>query len=174
MNAFKFAEDIEAVLDWVGEPVILYGHSAGAAGAIIAASRNADRIKLLFLEACYARTREALSNLYRWYKPFFGKYFAPMVIFWMNLFYRGGLDRVNPARLAKEIRMPVMLIHGEKDQRFPLTYAETLRDSFQPGVAELFVAKGARHSGSSETPGYEGALKAFLDKHLEMNSAHDE
>ena len=37
MNAAKFAEDIAAVLEWVGEPVILYGHSAGSAGAIIAA-----------------------------------------------------------------------------------------------------------------------------------------
>ena len=36
MNAVKFAEDIEAVLQWVGEPVILYCHSAGSAGAIIA------------------------------------------------------------------------------------------------------------------------------------------
>ncbi len=33
MNAVKFAEDIEAVLRWVKEPVILYGHSAGAGGA---------------------------------------------------------------------------------------------------------------------------------------------
>ncbi len=27
MNAVKFAEDIEAVIKWVGEPVRLYGHS---------------------------------------------------------------------------------------------------------------------------------------------------
>ena len=60
MNALKFAEDIEAVLNWVNEPVILYGHSAGAGGAIIAADRNPDQIKLLFLEGCYANTREAL------------------------------------------------------------------------------------------------------------------
>ena len=35
MNAVKFAEDIESVMDWIGESVILYGHSAGAGGSII-------------------------------------------------------------------------------------------------------------------------------------------
>ena len=41
MNAARFAEDIEAVLEWVSEPVILYGHSAGSAGAIAAADPRA-------------------------------------------------------------------------------------------------------------------------------------
>jgi pimeloyl-ACP methyl ester carboxylesterase len=80
MNALRFAEDIEAVLSWVNEPVLLYGHSAGAAAATIAASRNVGRIKLLFLEGCYARTKEALLNLYRNYNTFFGTFFAPMVV----------------------------------------------------------------------------------------------
>jgi len=48
MNAMKFCEDIEAVLTWVDVPVIFDGHSAGAVGAIIAAERNPDKIKLLF------------------------------------------------------------------------------------------------------------------------------
>lgn len=51
MNAARFSEDIEAVMNWVGEPVILYGHSAGSAGAIIAANRCPSSIRALFLEA---------------------------------------------------------------------------------------------------------------------------
>jgi len=165
MNAMKFAEDIEAVLNWVAEPVVLYGHSAGAAGAIIAASRNPDRIRLLFLEACYSNTKEALLNLYRWYNPFFGNYMAPVVLFWMNLLYKGKMDQVSPARLAKHIKMPVMLIHGEKDQRFPLEYALALKGSFSPEQVDIFIAKDADHSESSEKPGYRESVKAFLDRH---------
>lgn len=96
MNAMRFCEDIEAVLTWVDVPVILYGHSAGAAGAIIAAERNPDKIKLLFLEACYADTKEALLSLYRWFNPFFGLIFGPMIIYWMNLFYRNKLAALTP------------------------------------------------------------------------------
>jgi pimeloyl-ACP methyl ester carboxylesterase len=165
MNAVKFAEDIEAVLDWVKEPVILYGHSAGSAGAIIAASRKSAQIELLFLEACYVNTREALLSLYRWVNPFFGIVFGPMILFWMNLFYKNKLDLFSPARLAPLIKMPVMLIHGEKDRRFPLEFARTLKQKFKAGQAELYIAKGVGHSDSSTTAGYQQALRSFLDRH---------
>jgi uncharacterized protein len=164
MNAMRFSEDIEAVLDWIEEPVILYGHSAGSAGAIIAATRNPEQIERLFLEACYAYTKEALLGLYRWFNPFFGKYFAPMVLVWMDLYYRRGMDKMSPARLAPEIKIPVMIIHGEKDQRFPLSYAKILKESFRPGQASLYVAQGADHSDSSRQPGYKEAVKTFMNR----------
>ena len=165
MNAMRFCEDIEAVLTWVNGPVILYGHSAGAAGAIIAADRNPDQIKLLFLEACYADTKEALLSLYRWVNPFFGLVFGPMILCWMNLFYRNRLASVSPERLAPSLKMAVMMIHGEKDRRFPLRFALKLKNSFPSGQAELYVAAGVGHSDSSKTLGYEPALKEFLDRY---------
>jgi pimeloyl-ACP methyl ester carboxylesterase len=166
MNAVRFAEDIEAVLKWVGEPVALYGHSAGSAGAIIAAARNLPLIKLLFLEASYAYTREGLLSLYRWVNPVFGKLFGPMILFWMDLFYRGAPDRYSPARQAKEILVPVMLIHGEKDQRFPVAFAHELKRHFPHDEVSFFVAKGAGHSESSTKPGYREAVEAFLDTYI--------
>ena len=167
MNAARFAEDIEAVLNWVNEPVGLYGHSAGAGGAIMAAARNQDKIKLLFLEACYAHTREGLLSLYRWINPFFGIYFGPMIIFWLNRFYGNQLDTVSPARLAPSVKIPVMLVHGEKDRRFPLAFAQTLKDSFAAGQAELYVAPGVGHSDSCQTAGYPDAVGSFLDRNWE-------
>lgn len=164
MNAVKFAEDIEAVLGWVREPVILYGHSAGAGGAIIAAERNPARVRLLILEACYADTREALLSLYRWVNPFFGIVFGPMILFWMRLFYKNRLDLVSPVRLAPTIKMPVLLIHGEKDRRFPLEFARKLNQAFAPGQAELYIAKGVGHSDSSTTAGYPPAVRSFIER----------
>jgi pimeloyl-ACP methyl ester carboxylesterase len=165
MNAVRFAEDIESVMNWIGEPVLLYGHSAGSAGAIIAAHRNHERVSLLFLEASYAYTKEALKSLYRWFNVFFGIFFAPTVICFMDILYRNNIDRISPALLAREIKIPVMIIHGEKDARFPLRFAEKLMNSFNQGQAELFVAKGADHSESSLTPGYKEAVKNFIDRH---------
>jgi pimeloyl-ACP methyl ester carboxylesterase len=173
MNAVKFAEDIEAVINWLGQPVILYGHSIGSAGAIIAASRNPAGIRILFLEACYAYTREALLSLYRWVNPFFGICFGPMILFWLNLFYGNKLDTVSPARLAADIQIPVMLIHGERDRRFPLSFALELKRSFAPEQVELYVGEGAGHSDSSRTPGYEAAVQSFLERHLIRGNATD-
>jgi pimeloyl-ACP methyl ester carboxylesterase len=167
MNALRFAEDIESVMKWINEPVILYGHSAGAAGAVIAAHRNPSLVRLLFLEGCYARTKRALLSLYINYNWFFGVFFGPMVVFWMDLFYRKGLDSVSPARLAPDLNMPVLLIHGERDKSFPLSYMVDLRESFPPGRVESFVAHGADHSGSSLTPEYPGVIKSFVENHLD-------
>jgi pimeloyl-ACP methyl ester carboxylesterase len=162
MHAARFAEDIEAVLGWVNEPVALYGHSAGAAGAIIAAARNQEKIKLLLLEACYAHTEEALLSLYKWVNTWFGLFCGPMIIFWMNLFYGNKLDSVSPARLAPSLKMPVMLVHGEKDRRFPLKFALALKESFLPGQVDLYIAEGVGHSDSSQTQGYPDAVRSFL------------
>ena len=168
MNAMKFSEDIEAVLNWVGSPVILYGHSAGAAASILAAARNAHRIQLLFLEGSYAYTKDALLSLYRWFNWYLGTCFGPAIIFWMDVFYRSDINLTSPALIAPDITMPVMVIHGEKDQRFPVAYAHTLRSSFRQGQAEIYVAPGAGHSGSSQTPGYAPAIIEFLDRHHDL------
>jgi pimeloyl-ACP methyl ester carboxylesterase len=164
MNALKMAEDIEAVLAWIDEPVALYGHSAGAAAAIIAAGRNPQKIRLLFLEACYAHTKVALRSLYRWVNPFFGTLFGPMIVLWMDLFYKKQLDTLSPVRIAPGLCMPVMLIHGEKDRRFPLAFARELYDSFAPRQAEFYIAGGVGHSDSSQTAGYSNAVEAFLHR----------
>lgn len=170
MNAVKMAEDIEAVLDWVGEPALLYGHSAGAAAAIVAAQRRPEAVRLLFLEACYAETEEALLSLYRWFNRSLGALFGPAIVFWMNLYYGFTLQAVSPARLAPDIRMPVLIIHGEKDRRFPLAFAEKLQRAFAPGRAELFVAAGAGHSESSLSPEYPAVVASFIERHFDPGS----
>lgn len=166
MSAIRFSEDIEAVIDWIGEPVILYGHSAGSGGAIIAAWRRPEMVRLLFLEGPYPYTDEMLMSLFRYYGRLFSLLFGRMILFWMNLFYHGALQRLSPARLAPDLKMPVMLIHGEMDQRFPVSFAWKLKEKLSPDSSEIYIAKGARHSGSSHTPGYPAALKRFLDRHL--------
>lgn len=165
MNAVRFSEDIETVINWVGEPVLLYGHSAGSAGAIIAAASHPETVRLLFLEASYDRSEKALLSLYRWANKAFGYLFGPMILFWLNIYYKGRLDHYSPARIAPDINMPVMLIHGEKDRRFPLEFAMELKNSFRHDAVSMYVAKGAGHSDSSRTPGYEPAVKAFIDRY---------
>ena len=60
--------------------------------------------------------------------------------------------------------MPVMLIHGQQDRRFPLDFARELYDSFAPGQAEFYIAEGVGHSDSSLTAGYREALVKFLNR----------
>ncbi|MBI9075005.1 MAG: alpha/beta hydrolase [Desulfatibacillum sp.] len=165
MQAARFAEDIEAVLDWVKEPVILYGHSAGAGGAIIAAHNKQNQVKLLILEGCYPHTRRALFFLYTSFNKAFGLLLGPMVLLWMSLIYGKMIDAQSPGNLAKQISMPVLLIHGEFDEKFPLSMARELLGYFKPGQASLFIGKGSGHSDSPDAPGYEDAVQNFVNSH---------
>ncbi len=167
VNAVKFAEDIEAVLKWINEPVSLYGHSAGAAGAIIAAHRNPEKIKRLYLEASYAYTKEGLLSLYKWANRFFGIVFGPMIIFWWNLIYPGAMVQYSPANLAPDLYMPVMIIHGENDQRFPVAFAHTLKNRFPVDKVDIYIAPGVDHSDASHTPGYLSSIRSFLNHYGE-------
>jgi fermentation-respiration switch protein FrsA (DUF1100 family) len=124
-------------------------------------------VRLLFLEAGYPDTEEALLSLYRWFNPAFGLLFGPTIVFWMRLYYRNRLKDVSPSALAAAIRAPVLLIHGERDKRFPLEFARRLQAAFPAGQAELFVARGAGHSESSSDPDYPRALRQFIDRHLD-------
>lgn len=166
MNAVRFAEDIESVMTWLNKPVLLYGHSAGSAGAVIAAARHPSLVRLLFLEASYAHTREALLSLYRWFNPVFGRLFGPMIVLWMRVLYRGATEAYSPARVARRIQMPVMLIHGEKDRRFPLSFARKLRRSFPHDRVAFYIAENAGHSDASRTKGYGPAVQSFIEKYL--------
>ncbi len=167
MNAVRFAEDIASVIHWVDEPVLLYGHSAGSAGAIIAAARHPSMVRLLFLEASYAHTREALLSLYRWFNPVFGRLFGPMIVLWMRILYRGATEAYSPARVAQRIQMPVMIIHGEKDRRFPLSFARKLKHCFPHDRVGCYFAKDAGHSDASRTKGYGPAVKSFIEAYLD-------
>jgi len=164
MNGYAFSRDAEAVIRWTGEPVILYGHSAGSAGAIIAASRCPESVRLLILEASYAYTREALLSLYHWVHPAFGKLFAAAIVTVMDWCYRGRLDSFSPARLARTLAMPVLIVHGQTDKRFPMDFARRLHAAFAPGQAELFIAEGKGHSDSSQHPRYFEVVRCFLER----------
>jgi fermentation-respiration switch protein FrsA (DUF1100 family) len=144
---------------------LLYGHSAGAGAAVLAAFRRPQQVRLLFLEASYADTEEALLSLYRWVNRYFGAVFGPAILFWMNLFYRDGLKAVSPEALAPHIQAPVLLIHGARDRRFPPAFARRLLAAFPPGRKEIFIAAEAGHSDSSRDPRYPQALAGFVERY---------
>ncbi|MDM8535898.1 alpha/beta hydrolase [Desulfobacterales bacterium HSG17] len=168
MNGIRFGEDIEAVLTWINEPVILYGHSAGAAGAMIAASRHPNLVKLMYLEGSYADTKPALLSLYKSFNKYFGLIFGPGIVFWMDkVLYREKLESLSPKSLAPNVKVPVLLIHGEKDMTFPVKFAQSLAQSFPNKQTELWIARGAGHSDSSFQAGYKKEIRRFLKANLE-------
>ena len=165
-SAASFARDVEAVLALCPEPVVLYGHSAGAGGAIIAAAGNPQKVALLILEGCYTRTRRALLRLYAGHVPVAGPLLAPGMVFWMGILFRLRLDAFSPVRVAPRIQCPVLLIHGQKDEKFPFSWVWEMERAFSPGLAEVCIVPHATHTEAGETPYAHRAVRAFVERRL--------
>jgi pimeloyl-ACP methyl ester carboxylesterase len=95
-----------------------------------------------------------------------------MVIFWMDLFYGFRLDKVSPVKLAPQIHVPVLIIHGKRDPTFALHHALRLQDSFPAGKTELFVVSEGEHSTCSLAPDYPDGITAFVNRYLPMPGEH--
>ncbi|MEW5733718.1 MAG: alpha/beta fold hydrolase [Thermodesulfobacteriota bacterium] len=161
-----FAEDIASLIAWAGPPVILYGHSLGAAGAVMAASENPDAVRLLILEGCFLRVRTAQLRLYRAFNPFFGWIFGPGVLFWTEVLQRFRQPLMDPVRNAGKIRCPVLILHGERDDKFPASYAPKLGRAFAPGQARVFIVPDGDHTSAGETETAKNAVAAFVEEML--------
>ena len=166
MSGLRFGEDIETVLKWVGRPAIIYGHSAGAAGALMAAYRNPEMVRALFLESCYYEVRSALRSLYAEMIPYVGWLFGPAIVFWLDrVLYRRRLRSHSPSQLADGIAAPVMLIQGENDPVFPPEDTARLARRLPSARTHFWIAPGADHSSASRASGYVAAVKRFLQAH---------
>ena len=74
-----------------------------------------------------------------------------------------GLDERNAAREAAKVRVPVLLIHGDRDTFVPSSMCEKIYQSCASPKKKLIV-KGAAHAESyyKDTAAYEAALDDFI------------
>jgi alpha-beta hydrolase superfamily lysophospholipase len=121
--------DVRAAWDrvapsYAGKPIVIYGRSLGT-GLATHLAREVDAA-LLVLVTPFTSLAAAAKRIYP---------FAPE---WL-LKYPLRSDRVAP-----EVRMPVLLVHGTRDELLPLDFSRALLGRFR-APAELLVIDGATH-----------------------------
>jgi fermentation-respiration switch protein FrsA (DUF1100 family) len=147
----------------------ILGASMGASIALMAAVEN-DAIRALVLDSPFSSlkkiTLERVSQLT--HLP------APILRFPMNLTYQWiqrmehiDLPSVEPGQKAKELRCPLFLIHGEKDNVIP---ADHSREIFQNAETEkeLWIVENVGHLGSypANPHEYQKRVIRFFEKNL--------
>ena len=159
-----FRDDVMAVVAYAkrrfpDRPLVVIGHSLGGAASTLAAAEGAPMQGLVLIAAPSDPTRATAEFLTQQKLP--GNLMVRLLVpFWWR---RAGsrFGPLTPTKRLTEVRIPVLIIHPENDQRVPIDHAERL--SAAAGCGYELVA-GAGHNdvlGHDET---HRLVKAYLER----------
>lgn len=145
----KVTNDLKSAVSFVKDlgynKVGLTGHSLGGAASLLAASKAHAVVPIAppthFGLMYDSRRKEGLVNLDEWREKGYTNLFGIKV----NYSLYSDAVKYHPKSIAKTIKCPVMIIHGDKDEIVPLQHSI---DFFNALACEksLEIIKGARHN----------------------------
>jgi len=173
----RFAEDIETALDWglgqmqgrsaapgnagTATPVLLLGHSLGAAACILTASRRAD-VSTVVAVSSFAHPEQVMRRWLAEYRiPFWP--LGWLVNRYVERVIGHRFKDIAPLTRVPLVAAPLLLVHGEQDKVVPLTCAEQLQRAAPHG--QLLRAAG-RHDRFDDEAGLQEQILAWLAQQL--------
>jgi alpha-beta hydrolase superfamily lysophospholipase len=142
------AEDVWASAVYAGrwpasKHLVLFGSSMGAVAVMRAAARHEPPAEALILQAPFASLVEAVEHrFHRLNAPAFPG--AQLLLFWGGQQRRFDALHHDPVRYAESIRVPVLLMQGERDPLACPAEARAIAARL-PGRKELVVFPKASH-----------------------------
>ena len=142
------------------------GLSMGAATAIVAAKKTGD-INAIVSDSGFARLAPLIN---RYAKRIYHISFTPLVSLVKKVAeirISAKYDTVNPVDDIKDLKVPVLIIHGDKDENIPVENANMLYESAKE-PKKLLIFPGATHveSHSIAQVKYEKEVLGFFKKYL--------
>jgi pimeloyl-ACP methyl ester carboxylesterase len=167
----RFAQDIEAGLDWLhlqpevdANRLALMGHSVGAGASLLCATRRNDLRAVISLSA-FAHPKEVmlrfLAHAHVPY-PVLGWY----VLRHVQRVIGARFDDIAPIRSISRARCPVLLVHGRQDEVVPFGDMRRLHSAGAAHAVQC-VAVDAGHDLGARSAQYQDSLIAFLRQSFE-------
>lgn len=162
----RFAEDIEAGLDWLHQQtsvdsarLAVMGHSVGAGAALLCATRRPDVRAVVSLSA-FAHPREIMRS-------FLAEARVPyLVLGWyvmrhVQAVIGARFDDIAPLHSMTRLHCPVLLVHGCDDTVVPFDDAQRLLAAGPPHLVQCLQVTGG-HDPSEALAEHVLALTDFL------------
>lgn len=148
----------------IRRPLVLYGHSIGAATAVFTAARR-DDVDILVLESCFADFSDLIPNYLAYYLG--SEMMLPDALS-RDLFERLNipLDSLNPLDVAEFIHIPVLQVQGEADTKVKPGQARALYDRWASPQKQWILVPGGTHNHLwlPDTATYFNRINAFLTR----------
>lgn len=171
----RFAEDLDRALDWLAlQPEVdaarmaALGHSVGAAAALLVASRRPE----LSAVASIAAFADPESMMRRFLAAHHVPYFplGRLVLRYVQRAIGHRFSDIAPRNTIRQIRCPVLLVHGSDDATVPIADAMAIY-ARRPGEQVRLLILAGDHNTSRETERHAGELIDFLDQAVGRKSA---
>jgi dipeptidyl aminopeptidase/acylaminoacyl peptidase len=144
------------------EEIGVWGFSMGGAVALMAA-KDAPEIKAVVSEASYASLDRLAPTLFR--LPILRYPLGYLTGLWARLFLGVDITRVSPAERAKDLTIPILLIHSKNDDVIPFSHALLIQESLKSNLrAEFWFEENLAHGQFGEE--YEKRIEEFFEKNL--------
>lgn len=84
----------------------------------------------------------------------------------MKFKYSWNFKSASPITFIKDIDIPILFIHGDKDDYVPTYMVYDLFNSKTTGIRDIYIAKDAKHADAliSDPNKYDAVIGSFLDK----------
>ncbi len=141
----------------------LYGFSLGGA---VALTTNNENVKAIVSDSAYAKLSHMAERMYHIFSIL--KYpLAYLTKLYGIVFLRINIDNANPVDNIKNLKIPILIIHAEKDTQIPVSEAYLLHDANKK--TEIWIVENAEHgmTHSINPAKYEEKVLEFFKKHLE-------
>lgn len=167
-SMLKFAEDIQAAVDFVTrqegvdpQRVGVVGLSIGGSGALYAAARDA-RLSTVITVGAFAHPAGIMRREFSKKRiPYFPLVWLVFQYFQLRIGAR--LDHIAPVNNIHRAAARILLIHGREDATVPAEEARQLLAAGDPALVRLWEIPGKSHSDCHQHPRFWEAVSAFLD-----------
>jgi len=122
----RFAEDLDAAIDWVMErnsangikpgKILLLGHSVGAGAVLFAASRRNDIAAVISVSAFAHPEWMMRRQLGRLRLP---RFLTSWILRYVEWVIGHPFEEIAPMNTIRQVQCPVLLVHGQDDKTVP-------------------------------------------------------
>ena len=163
----KFAEDLGSAIDWVTrradtdpDAVGLAGHSVGAAAALLAATRD-SRVGAVASLASFAHPAELMGRIMR-ARGILARPLRRWVLAYIERKIGASYEEIAPLNTIRHISAPVLLIHGDADDRVPLKDARAIYAQRTSDAVQLWTLPGTGHDSFAALHRHGPRLASFF------------
>ncbi len=166
MTIVRFSHDLDAVVNWWGEPVVLDGHSIGGGACLLVAARN-NLVMGVIAESSPTSIPGSLKYIYRPVTRGFTPLFIPAIILITALKFRKyKKTHYSPLAAAHLIKVPTLLIHGKSDELFPLS--DTIKLANKLENSRVWFPENVVHGNIDMHPKYAETVLSFFQEELSL------